>query len=92
MFEYMASGLPVVASDFPLWREIVDGARCGLLVDPMDPSAIAAAVDWLLNHPLEAEQMGANGKAAVIDRFNWESQEQKLLAVYDRVLESVNRG
>ncbi|MCV0403177.1 MAG: glycosyltransferase [Chloroflexi bacterium] len=87
MFEYMAAGLPVVASDFPLWRDIVERASCGLLVDPLDPAAIAGAVDWLLNHPADAAQMGANGRAAVLDRFNWESEERKLVALYDSLVE-----
>lgn len=83
MFEYMSAGLPVIASDFPLWRSIIDRERCGLLVDQKDPKAIAKAVDWILNHPEEAEHMGQRGKAAVAAKYNWAVEERKLLAMYE---------
>jgi glycosyltransferase involved in cell wall biosynthesis len=86
MFEYMAAGLPVVASDFPLWREIVEGTGCGRVVDPLDPAAIAAAVEWLIDHPAEAQAMGERGREAVRKRFNWEASERTLLDFYARLL------
>ncbi|MFN4262985.1 MAG: glycosyltransferase family 4 protein [Thioalkalivibrionaceae bacterium] len=86
MFEYMAAGLPVIASDFPLWREIVDGAGCGLLVDPQDSAAIAQAMEWLLAHPEEAEAMGHRGREAVERLYNWAPEAEKLLALYERLL------
>jgi glycosyltransferase involved in cell wall biosynthesis len=82
LFEYMAAGLPVVASRFPLWQEIVEGARCGLAVDPLDPDAIAEAIGWLLAHPNEAAAMGERGRTAVRERFNWPWEEATLLACY----------
>ncbi len=88
LFEYMAAGLPVVASRFPLWQEIVAGHNCGLLVDPLDPTAIAAAIDWLLAHPAEAEAMGARGREAVRQRFNWPREEATLLDCYARLCAS----
>lgn len=85
MFEYMSAGLPVIASDFPLWREIVVGNECGLCVDPLDPAAIAAAIDALVDDPARARQLGENGRRAVEERYNWGIEEKKLLALYDRL-------
>lgn len=86
MFEYMAAGIPVIASDFPLWREIVMGNQCGLCVDPMDPTAIANAIDFLVQHSAEARQMGENGRRAVLENYNWSVEEAKLLTYYKNLL------
>ena len=85
MFEYMAAGLPVIASDFPLWREIVGGADCGLLVDPLDPSAAAGAMRRLADDPDRAAAMGRRGRRAVEESYNWERELKRLLAFYAAV-------
>jgi len=82
LFEYMSVGLPIIASDFPLWRKIVDSAKCGLLVDPLDPAAIAGALVWLLRHPAEAAAMGRNGERAVAEKYNWEGESRRLMTAY----------
>lgn len=86
MFEYMSAGLPVIASDFPLWRQIVAGAKCGLLVDPLDSHAIANALRWVLEHPVEAEAMGKNGQKAVHKIYNWEREAAQLVGFYRKLL------
>jgi glycosyltransferase involved in cell wall biosynthesis len=86
MFEYMSAGIPVIASDFDLWRQIVRDSGCGLCVDPMDPCAIAAAIDYLVGHPDEARKMGENGRQAVFSRYNWAQEEAKLIGFYDQLL------
>ena len=78
----MAAGLPVIASNFSLWKQIIEGNQCGLCVDPLDPKAIAGAIDYLIAHPEEAERMGRNGQKAVQEKYNWGIEEQKLLHFY----------
>ncbi len=85
MFEYMSAGLPVIASDFPLWRDIITASDCGLCVDPLDPAAIAEAIDFLATHPERAREMGENGQRAVAERFNWHQEERKLLETYEEL-------
>ena len=86
MFEYMSVGLPVIVSDFPLWRSIVEDAGCGLLVDPLDTKAIADSMQWVLDHPDEAEAMGRRGRVAVEKHYNWETEAEKLTALYKKLL------
>jgi glycosyltransferase involved in cell wall biosynthesis len=85
LFQYMAAGLAVVASDFPQVREVVQGAACGLVVDTRRPTAIAEAINRLLRDPDEARAMGERGRRAVIDRFNWTTSAEALLDVYARL-------
>ena len=89
MFEYMAAGIPVISADFPLWRQIVDGAGCGLCVDPLNPEKIAEAIWYLLAHPQESEAMGRRGRQAVVERLNWDREKKKLLALYEELVSPV---
>lgn len=88
MFEYMIASIPVIASNFPLWREIIEGNKCGLCVDPLNPSEIAKAIDYILTHPAEAQRMGENGLRAVKEQYNWDIEEKKLLEFYQRVIKA----
>lgn len=87
LFEYMAAGIPVIASDFPQWRSLIEDSRCCLFVDPLNPRAIAEAIEELLKHPTEAEAMGKRGREAVERRFNWNAEERVLLSFYSRLLD-----
>ena len=82
LFQYMAAGIPVVASDFPQVREIVEGARCGVVADMRWPPAIAAAIGAVISDSAEAAAMGKRGRAAVAHRYNWSSSAAVLRAVY----------
>lgn len=82
IFEEMMAGLPVVCTDFVLWKEFVDRWHCGICVDPENVDEIAGAIRYLLDHPEEARRMGENGRRAVKEEFNWAVEERKLLALY----------
>jgi glycosyltransferase involved in cell wall biosynthesis len=82
MFEYMAAELPVIASNFPIWKDIVEGNKCGVCVDPLKPEEIASAIDFIINNNEQALEMGKNGKKAVIEKYNWDVEKEKLLNMY----------
>lgn len=85
MFEYMALGVPVIVSNFPFYREVVERAGCGLWVDPLDPEALRVAIRWFLEHAEEGEVMGRRGKDAVADHYSWANEAKKLVAFYERL-------
>jgi len=82
MFEYMSAGLPVIASNFPLWREIIEGNECGICIDPMNPKEIAAAIEKIIDNPKISKVMGENGRRAVENFYNWSIEEVKLKEFY----------
>lgn len=85
LVECMALGLPVVCSDFPVFREVA-GNGAGILVDPTKPEQIADAIETLVRNPDLARRMGEAGKRAVSERFNWNVEGTKLLQLYEQVI------
>ena len=85
LFLYMRAGLPVVASNFPGIRSIIEEAKCGILVNPTDVKQIADAMIMLLENPELAKQMGENGRKAVREKYNWEKEEEKIIGAYEQL-------
>ena len=82
----MSAGLPIITSNFPLWREIVEGNNCGVCVDPLNPKEIADAIQFIVDNPLKAKEMGENGKNAIYDHYNWSNESKKLFELYDKLI------
>lgn len=86
LFEYMAAGVAVIASDFPHYRRVVESANSGLLMNPERPHSIAKAMITLLEDKDLTREMGENGMTAFKETYNWNSEERKLLSFYRKVL------
>lgn len=89
LFEYMMASIPVVCTDFILWQDIVEKWNCGICVNPNDVTAIATAIKYLLDNPNDAQKMGANGRRAVEEMYNWGEQEKILLNMYENILSNI---
>lgn len=85
LFEYMSSGIPVIASHYPLWKNIIEEYDAGICVDPENIEEIANAITYLIEHPLEAKTKGLNGRVAIEGIFNWEQEEKKLIEIYNNM-------
>ncbi len=86
LFEAMAAGVPIVASDLPGMATIVRATGCGELCDPQDPGSITVAIRTILEaSPAERQAYGARGRAAVAETYNWETQAAILFEEYGRL-------
>jgi glycosyltransferase involved in cell wall biosynthesis len=86
IFEYMASGLPVIGSNFPLWKEIIEDNKCGICVNPLDPIEISNAIKFIQENPNEALEMGKRGRVLVAEKYNWNAEERKLFTFYKNLI------
>jgi glycosyltransferase involved in cell wall biosynthesis len=85
LFEYLGAGLPVIISDTMRCSDIVREHECGLVVDPRDVDAVARAIRYCVEHPLEAREMGERGRRAVMEHYQWTSEAKKLTKLYAEI-------
>lgn len=86
VYEFMASEMPVLLSDFPYNRYLIEKYHFGLLANPSDVDDIASKITWLVEHPNEAEEMGKNGKRLLEEQFTWERGAlPELLRLYKEI-------
>jgi len=86
MFEYMAAGLPVIATNFPLWRDIIEANECGFCIEPGNPAMLGDTIEKLLNDEALREKMGENGRKAVARMYNWQEEEHVLFELYEKLI------
>ena len=81
IFECMEAALPVLLADVPLYRDMVQKYHCGICVNPNDVQQIKEAICFLVKNKREAYEMGQNGRKAVLEEYNWESQAKKYISI-----------
>ena len=86
MFEYMSSGIGVIASDFAIYKDFVEDNSCGICVNPLDIKEITKVIDNMITDLDKTKQMGINGKKAILEKYNWGNEEILLFELYERLL------
>lgn len=85
LFHYLMAGIPVVASDHPEKRRIIEAYQVGATCDETDPQTVAETINQVLNDEDAYRQMCRNAKQAAREALNWQTEEKKLLALYRRL-------
>jgi glycosyltransferase involved in cell wall biosynthesis len=89
VFDYMASGRPVILAIDGVIREVVEGSAAGIFVPPGDPQALAAAIHTMADHPEEARGMGLNGRKVVEERFDRPVLAARLARTIEQLVDKV---
>lgn len=85
LYEYMAAGMPIVASNFPLWKELIEKEKCGICVNPNSISEIVQGINYVLENSDKAKEMGENGKNKAMEKYGWGGVETKLWNFYKKI-------
>lgn len=86
LYNYMRYGLPVVSVNLPETRSIISKYRCGIIVRSWNTDSFVKALQYLIDHPDESRAMGQKGKEAILNELSWEHQGEKLLKIYEELL------
>jgi glycosyltransferase involved in cell wall biosynthesis len=85
IFEYMAAGIPILATDLPENRRIITECDCGWLITDSSPAELARHISRILAQPEEIRRRGENGRRWVEKRYCWEIESGEVVAVIDRL-------
>jgi glycosyltransferase involved in cell wall biosynthesis len=78
VFDYLACGVPALVANLPHWEELYVKTGCGMACDPNNPTGIAQALRWFMEHPDESRLMGERGRWKILSEWNYETEFQKV--------------
>ena len=84
MFEYMASGIGIIASDFFLYKKLLKND--GIFVNPLNTDEIVNAMQYCVENREKIKKMGERSRKLIKEKYNWKREEEKLFKIYEKVL------
>src|SRR5690606_17775650 len=82
-FEYMQSGLPMIMSDFPLWKSMYND--CAIFVNPLNLEELTQSMKLLMDDEVLRKRLGSKGNERVKEEFSWQSESVKLVELYNKL-------
>jgi len=83
VFDAMAMAKPIIATNVSDLPEILDG--CGWIVEPENPKQLAETIQYVLNNPEKAKEMGWKARQKCIEKYSWDAMEKVLLEVFEKI-------
>ena len=87
LFEFMMEGMPVICTDFNVFKQIVGENKCGICVNPDSREEIYNAIKFFKDNPKLLKEYGENGRRLAEEKYNWKTQEVELVNFYNRLME-----
>jgi len=84
LFDYMHAGIPVLVSDLPEIRRVVESAACGRIISRYDPEYLAGTLRGMINDPVQMKSWSEAAKVAS-RLYTWEREEVVLKRVYGKI-------
>lgn len=86
IFEIMMAGIPIICTDFEIWKEIIEEGQCGICIKPDQVEELVKALKIIFADKNKAQLMGENGRKLICEKYNWSIMENKLLNFYSKIL------
>lgn len=87
LFEAMENSKPIIATNFKLWKDILEKSNCGICVDPNDSKEIENVISYMLScSDQQLTEMGQNGFKIVKEKYNWDVCEKELYSIYRNIV------
>lgn len=86
IFEYMAIGLPVIYSDFEIYKELFEGADVGWPLTPDNSAELASLIELIIDNPAMLQKKAEAGAQLALERLGWSTELQKLKSFYDSIV------